>query len=103
MCFLEMLQSRQATDRLRHLLLRDPQPVGHSKQIRHWWLIRMLYWPFRSPFKASTRLPAEASKVSELDSGFRAIKLEPGSAIKSRERIPISVCSTILGTMPPAH
>ena len=31
--------------------------MGHSKQIRHWSLMRMLYWPLRPPLNASKRLP----------------------------------------------
>ena len=31
--------------------------AGHSKQIRHWSLMRMLNWPLRSPFSASSLLP----------------------------------------------
>src|SRR6266542_4211509 len=34
------------------------EPSAHSKQIRHWSLTRMLYWPSRSPTCVSNRCPA---------------------------------------------
>ena len=37
-------------------------PLGHSKQIRHWSLMRMLYWPLRSPLSASKRLQGKAAR-----------------------------------------
>ena len=49
-------------------------PRGHSKQILHWSLTRMLYWPFRSPFRVWKRLPGS---VFERRGRLEAIHLQP--------------------------
>src|SRR5436309_14856116 len=37
-----------------------------SKQIRYWSLIRMLYWPLRSPLRASRRKPGSLKSQREV-------------------------------------
>ena len=68
------------------------EPGGHSKQIRHWSLIRMLYWPARSPLSASSRLPPMAASSLKLVAASRrssrtsACRAKPPGRVKLRPR-----------------
>jgi hypothetical protein len=40
------------------------RPVRALGQIRHWSLMRMLYWPLRSPRRGSSALPGRAARCA---------------------------------------
>jgi hypothetical protein len=46
-------------------------PLGHSKQIRHWSLMRMLYWPLRSPPQGLQRVARQGREVLGIRSKVR--------------------------------
>ena len=60
------------------VLARGPfAPLGHSKQIRHWSLMRMLYWLLRS-VQGLQALPGSRS------SRFSACRVKPENSLTPR-------------------
>jgi hypothetical protein len=49
-------------------------PLGHSKQIRHWSLMRMLYWPWRSPRRGSNAFAGQGREVLQDHGGFKPVE-----------------------------
>ena len=52
-------------------------PLGHSKQIRHWSLMRMLYWPLRFTAQGLQRVAGQGREVLQARGGFRRAVFQP--------------------------
>src|ERR1700733_4986955 len=59
-------------------------PLGHSKQIRHCLLTRMLYWPARLPFNSSSRL-RQAAQIIERGCGLENLETLVGLFLEAPE------------------
>ena len=84
-----------------------PRSPDHVKQIRHCRLIRMEYWPFLEPRRASSRLLGSPRNVSSdgaalrIESRFAACRSKPWNAGTNTPAANISVLLSLYPTITP--
>jgi hypothetical protein len=76
-------------------------PAGHSKHIRHWSLIRMLYWPLRSPFSGFKAVAGQRRKILECRGRFQTVKLQAGGPLNAGKGFDPFAGSKVEGTPVP--